>query len=91
MEKLVARFKSDKAFAEKYAKLDSLDKMLNQANADGFELTKEDLRAYVKPFHKGALSDEDAAAVAGGETPEEKAKWIADFKEMFREAFKDFA
>jgi predicted ribosomally synthesized peptide with nif11-like leader len=66
MEKLVERFNSDKAFAEKYAKLSSPDELIGQANADGFELTKEDLQAYVKSFDEGALSDEDAAAVAGG-------------------------
>jgi predicted ribosomally synthesized peptide with nif11-like leader len=78
MEKLVERFESDKAFAEKYSKLGSLDKLLDQARADGFELTKEEVRAYVKSLNEGSLSDEDAAAVAGGKTRPSRAwSWVA--------------
>jgi predicted ribosomally synthesized peptide with nif11-like leader len=76
MKKLVERLNSDTAFAEKYAKLGSPDELIGQAKADGFEVTKEDVQAYVKSFSESALSDEDAAAVAGGKKQPSRAMSI---------------
>jgi predicted ribosomally synthesized peptide with nif11-like leader len=65
MEKLVERFTSDEAFAQKYAGLSSLDDVLKQAREDGYSVTAEEVKAYIAS-HPEELPDEDLSSVAGG-------------------------
>jgi len=68
INQIIEKFKSDTVFAMKYSALTSVDAIIEQAKADGFDVTKEDVEAAVGQFGKqsGELSETDLAAVAGG-------------------------
>jgi len=68
INQIIEAFKSDTAFAAKYSALTSVEAVLEQAKADGFDITAEDVQAAISQLGKqsGELSEDDLAAVAGG-------------------------
>jgi len=70
VKQIIERFKSDMAFAKKYSALKSVEAVLEQAKADGFEVTTEDIRATISQLGKQSceLSEDDLAVVTGGTT-----------------------
>ena len=74
---IIEKFKSDKAFAEKYSALKGVDAILEQAKADGFDVTAEDVQAAIGQLGKqsGELSESELAVVSGGKPT--KNRWDA--------------
>ena len=68
IQEIIDRFKNDPAFAEKYSAIPSMEEVLEQAKADGFEVTKEDVQAAISQLgtKSGELSEADLAVVVGG-------------------------
>jgi predicted ribosomally synthesized peptide with nif11-like leader len=66
MEKLVERFNSDTAFAEKYAGLSSLDDVLKQAREEGYSVTEEEAKAYIASHPEELPEGSLSSVVAGG-------------------------
>ena len=68
INQIIEKFKSDTAFAEKYSALTSVEAVLEQAKADGFEVTAADVEAAITQLGQktGELSEDDLAVVAGG-------------------------
>jgi predicted ribosomally synthesized peptide with nif11-like leader len=60
------KLNSDKEFAKKYSKLESLEAVLAQAKADGYTVSEEDALDYIAKVNDGGLSEEELASVAGG-------------------------
>ncbi|MDR1874639.1 MAG: Nif11-like leader peptide family RiPP precursor [Synergistaceae bacterium] len=77
-KELAEKLKEDKAFAEKYAKLRSLDAVLEQAKADGYSVSKDEALSYISKAKGGELSEEDLAAVAGGSSKNENPSTMPD-------------
>ena len=80
INQIIEKFKSDTAFAEKYSALTGMDAILEQAKADGFDVTAEEIDAAI--FQLGQktceLSEADLAVVAGGKTAD--ANWGCYFE-----------
>ena len=68
INQIIEKFKNDPAFAEKYSALASVEAILEQAKADGFDVTAEDVQAAISQLGKQSdeLSEDDLAAVVGG-------------------------
>jgi len=76
ISQIIEKFKSDAAFAAKYSALKGIDAILEQAKADGFDVTAEDVQAAIGQLGKqsGELSETDLTAVAGGKETK-KCDW----------------
>jgi len=73
INQIIEKFKSDTAFAEKYSALTGMDAILEQAKADGFDVTAEEIDAAIFQLGQktGELSEADLAVVAGGKNPDD--------------------
>jgi len=73
IKQIIEKFKSDAAFAEKYSALKGIDSILEQAKADGFDVTAEDIQTVIRQLNKqyGELSEADLSIVSGGLKEEE--------------------
>ena len=71
INQIIEKLSTDRVLAEKYAKLQGIDAILEQAKADGFDVTREDVEAILSKISgkSGELSEEELAAVAGGSGP----------------------
>ncbi|MDR1874638.1 MAG: Nif11-like leader peptide family RiPP precursor [Synergistaceae bacterium] len=81
-KEFLEKLKSDKEFAEKYAKIKSLDAVLVQAKADGYSVSKEDALEHITKAKGGELSETELAAVAGGSAKD-------DFRDGFTATIAD--
>ena len=70
INQIIDKFKSDTAFAARYSALTSVEAVLEQVKADGFEVTEAEVQAAIAQLGKqsGELSEADLAVVAGGTT-----------------------
>ena len=68
INQIIEKFKNDPAFAAKYSALTGVDAILEQAKADGYDVTKEDIVEAIQQLNKqsGELSESDLAVVSGG-------------------------
>ena len=68
IEQILEKLSTDKALAEKYAALKDVDAILEQAKADGFDVTREDVETLLAKISgkAGELSEVELAVVAGG-------------------------
>ena len=76
INQIIEKFKSDKTFAAKYSALTSVNAIVEQAKADGFDVTADDIQAAIGQLGKqpGELSETDLTAVAGGKETK-KCDW----------------
>ena len=74
LNQIITKYKTDTAFAEKYSALKSIEEILKQAKADGYDVVKEDVQRVIYSLSNptGELSEDDLAVVAGGIQHKEK-------------------
>ena len=74
INQIIEKFKKDAAFAAKYSALKSVEAILEQAKADGFVVTAEDIQAAISQLgtQSGELSEAELSAVAGGKGGEDR-------------------
>ena len=77
INQIIENFKNDSAFAEKYSALKNVDAILEQAKADGFDVTAEDIQSAIGQLgtQSGELSEADLAVVAGGDGKFTENRW----------------
>lgn len=64
IDAIIKKMSEDEKFAEKYAKFDNLDAVLEQAKADGYSITKEDIEKYIAS-HKSGRGERQATKQVG--------------------------
>lgn len=66
IDAIIKKMSEDEKFAEKYAKFDNLDAVLEQAKADGYSITKEDIEKYIASHKSGGVNGKQLSKSAGG-------------------------
>ncbi len=65
IDEIVKKMTHDEKFAEKYAKLNNLDDILEQAKQDGYSVTKEDIVNYIASYKSGDMHGKSLVKSAG--------------------------
>ena len=74
INEILEKLGADKEIAEKYSLLKGVDAILEQAKADNFDVTRENVEKVIEMFTEKSreLSEDDLAVVAGGGNGEGK-------------------
>ena len=64
INQIIEKLTTDKELSERYAALKGVDAILEQAKADGFDVSREDVETVFSKI--GGLSEDELAVVAGG-------------------------
>lgn len=73
IDAIIRKMSEDEKFAEKYARFDNLDAVLEQAKADGYSISKEDIEKYIASHKSGSMSHKSLSKSAGGK--DNKKAW----------------